>query len=353
MERLHVRRAPSSAFLFYACTLSVGLLSLIMLLAFPGTYYDHFLFMDKSDTFMDFFNPISHAWRNDPYTAVDRIYPAFCYIGYWLISRFIPLEYLLPDTGKAVRESQAGLFCLVVAFAATLLFLAAVLNRLFQGRKTEKLLFFVSVFFSAPFLNEYERANIILLAFACLCFFFAFKDSENKLFRELSLLLLCVASAIKLYPAIFGLLLLKERRWRDFLHCLLYGLILLFVPFAFFGGVRGFITWIASLHSGAANTLSVFQGVGYKVNFSNMVVTLYGLTHGGAINEGAIRSGGVIAIVLALLTLLAALVQRERWKQLMLITGILIGLPGFSFQYSMIFAVLPLLYFLNRHSSCR
>ena len=198
--------------------------------------------------------------------------------------------------------------------------------------------------------HEYERANNILLALACLCCFFAFKDSEKRLLRELALVMLCVASAIKLYPAIFGLLLLKERRWKDILRCMLYGAVLLFVPFAFMGGAEGFRAWIELLRSGTENTLSIAQGVGYKVNFSNMVVTWSAMTGSGTVTQGAIDAGRTVALVLSVLAFLAAMVQRERWKQLMLLTGILIGLPGFSFQYCMIFVLLPLMVFLQTRS---
>ncbi len=252
--------------------------------------------------------------------------------------------------GKAIRASQEGLFCLSVAFMVTIVFLGWLIYRLFEGKRSERFLLFFTLFCSAPFLYEYERANIILLAFSCLCFFFAFMDSENKLLHELALLMLCIATAIKLYPVIYGLVLLKKRKWQDIIHCLVFGLIIMFVPFAFMGGIDGFFSWIASLKSGATNTLSVAQGVGYKVNFSNMIVTYYALTHEGAITPEVINLGGVVAAVLSALSLIAAVFQREKWKQMTLITCIVIGLPGFSFQYCMIFISLPLIFFLKQHS---
>ena len=333
--------------MFFLCAILSGCLSAILYIILENSSVHWFLFYNKNDYLMDFFNPIAHVYDSNPYTSTDRIYPAFCYVLYWIISRIIPSSILNQANGFAIRECREGMFAFVLCTVVTTTAFTAALAKLHKGGKFEKVLLFIVVLFSAPFLHEYDRANIILLALTCLCLFFIWYPSENRFLHELSLLMLCIASCIKIYPAIFGLLLLRDRKWKDILHCLIYGTVLFFVPFLFMGGFRGFSAWIQSLGSGAANTLSVEQGVGYKVNFSNCVATLYAFFHNGAITEKIIQQGNTFALVLSVLLLIAVFFQRKEWKQIALLTGIMIGFPGFSFQYCMTLIIIPLVFFLK------
>lgn len=119
-------------------------ISLFFLLCNPGHLSDWFLFMDKEDTFMDFFNLIYHACFADSYIEVGRIYPAFCYVMYWAISRFIPQEVLDLENGKVIRSSQEGLFAFAVTQVIVLVFVTIVLYQLYQGKKSKKLYFSIS-----------------------------------------------------------------------------------------------------------------------------------------------------------------------------------------------------------------
>ena len=348
-----IRARNNRESLFFVCMAMIGIFSLVFLLCNPGHLSDWFLFMDKEDTFMDFFNPIYHACFADPYIEVDRIYPALCYVMYWAISRFIPQEVLDLENGKVIRSSQEGLFVFAVTQVIVLVFVTIVLYQLYQGKKSKKLYFSMTVLFSAPFLYEYERANIILLSFALVCYFYIYKDSENVVMRECALLLLGMSFAIKLYPAIMGFLLLKDRRWKDSIKCALYGLSFFFVPFAFMGRGKGFVTWIESLQSGATNTLSIGQGVGYKVNFSNFYVTVKAFANDGLITKEMIQEGGSFALIISIVVFVSLFMQREEWKQIAMATAIIIGFPGFSFQYCMIFMALPLAVFLTKKSQSR
>ncbi|MBQ9783212.1 MAG: DUF2029 domain-containing protein [Clostridia bacterium] len=45
--------------------------------------------------------------------------------------------------------------------------------------------------------------------------------------------MIAVAAGIKLYPAIFGLLYVKEKRWSETLRLIAYGVLFFVVSFAF------------------------------------------------------------------------------------------------------------------------
>ena len=55
-----------------------------------------------------------------------------------------------------------------------------------------------------------------------------------------------LAAGFKLYSALFGLLWIKERKYKDTLRLLLYGVLAFFAPFVFFGGINGIIDYIGT-----------------------------------------------------------------------------------------------------------
>ena len=89
---------------------------------------------------------------------------------------------------------------------------------------------------SFPFLYLFERGNILLLTFVLVLIFLVFGDSPSRTRRELALLALAAAAALKLYPAIFALFLLRDKRYRELGRVILYFLLLSVLPTFFFGG---------------------------------------------------------------------------------------------------------------------
>ena len=58
-----------------------------------------------------------------------------------------------------------------------------------------------------------DRANVLCLVVALSALFVAGYRSENALIRHLSYVCLGLAAAIKLYPVVLGLLVLREKKW--------------------------------------------------------------------------------------------------------------------------------------------
>lgn len=58
----------------------------------------NFLFYDRKDIFMDFFNSINDCFSGDPY-GKKCIYPPLTYVIYTIFSKFLPMEY-----GKKTRN---------------------------------------------------------------------------------------------------------------------------------------------------------------------------------------------------------------------------------------------------------
>ncbi len=61
-------------------------------------------------------------------------------------------------------------------------------------------------------------------------------DSEKKNIRILSYVCLALACSIKLYLAVFGILLLRQRKWRETGFAIVLSLLLFLLPFLIVGG---------------------------------------------------------------------------------------------------------------------
>ena len=79
-----------------------------------------------------------------------------------------------------------------------------------------------------------ERGNLVIISAAGAFYFLAFFDSENRMLRYFALFMLVFASVLKFYPVILGFLLLKAKRYKDILYCIILGVLLTILPFFFF-----------------------------------------------------------------------------------------------------------------------
>lgn len=328
------------ASLIYSSNISGDNIRELLFFDGAGDYKDN-----VSDTFMDFYNPLYHTAEANPYTSVDRIYPALPYVFYYIITLFIPHQVSI-ISGKAISISQSGQFMFLLYTIITSIALFAVLWKFYQGKSNkEKLLTIGLLIFSAPFLFQFERANIILVSLIFLILFFLLKDSDKPRLREVALICLAISACIKIYPAIFGLILLKEKRFKEAGRCILYGILLFVIPFLFMGGLDKIFVMLESLTKGAQDTVSVSRGLGYKVNISTVYAILCGLF--GYLDESLIKTGNIIALIFLILSIVSAFFMKSKWKTVAILAAIMVAFPSFSFIYSLIFLSIPLIMLLT------
>ena len=93
-----------------------------------------------------------------------------------------------------------------------------------------------SALLSFPVFFTIGTGNNTLFAAIFTMIYLFWYDSSNRYQREMALISLAAAAATKLAPAIFGILLLYEKRWKDALRTIIYGVVLGVLPFCVFGG---------------------------------------------------------------------------------------------------------------------
>lgn len=319
---------------------------------FHNNLYTALLHGIKEDSFMDFFNSINHAIGREPYEWA-AIYPPICYMFYWFFGILMgddAMEILAQHDVSQLELKQLTLPMIVFLFyfTITLLLFLWLLKSMKHGKKAEKTWILIVVTLSVPFIYQFERANIIFLSLIFTMAFFLWKDSENKYLRELSLILLAIAASLKIYPAIFGLLLLSEKRYKEAVRLVIYGVVFFFLPFLF---IRGGFSTVPQFLKNLTYTTTEYQATreGYKINFSALISYVAGKFSPNTLLWEVVS--GKVALLLSILGICVFPWLKEHWKKVLLLTCILIGFPNMSFEYTAIFLVIPLVMFLNQEQT--
>lgn len=189
------------------------------------------------ERFCDFMFPrecaaAERTYRPETIGRLDACYPP---LGYAVVSLF-------------PRDKRVGgpLFAAVAsALLAGSIFLCA------RGRMIDRIGWAATSLVCQQALLAIGVANQVLLAAAGVGVFFAF-EKRSGWRGALALCALAFAAALKVAPALFSLLLIRDRRWRDFAVFATLAALLAFVPFVWCGGFGAVPDFIENLrlHSG-------------------------------------------------------------------------------------------------------
>lgn len=215
------------------CALMFLLFAVLFLLDPHGLQLD--LFYNRgSDLFADFLNSVRHIACGNPYTQ-GHIQPPLGYLvllPFTLFADFsLPLSELWNSSGAL---TAAAVF---VAFSEAVL---AVFLYIYIKRQYGKMLpVWFWIIFSGVNFAAMERGTTVILSAGCVAGFFALYHTEKDFRRVAALFLLSAAGALKIYPAFFALVLVKERDYKALLWCALFAVLLGLLPFFCFSGGMG------------------------------------------------------------------------------------------------------------------
>lgn len=303
--------------------------------------------------------------HNGDYTLADYFYHIFygrdlktVYNAYDVDPCFPPLSYLLyhymfvinpvdnMERLKDVINYQYYLFIYLV-FSSVLVALFSFSVQIFNEnsskpwKSTRSMLLTVVAIFSAPFgASALERGNAVFIVLILLMFAMAFKDSENKVLRELALILIAVAANFKLYPAIFGLLYLKEKRYKEAIRLMIYGVALFIVPFVFFDGLRSIKDYliILKLMQGRSNEQAT--------TIRGLVTSAFEMAKGMDYKWIGHTVGKVVENIYLVITLIAFWVSKNKWKEMFLLVSPMVVYVSSAYRYTAIYFFIALMIFL-------
>lgn len=200
--------------------------------------------------------------------------------------------------------------------------------------------FSFAILLSAPFFQGViERGNLAFLCLVLLLFSACFKDSESKIMRELSLICIAIAAGIKLYPAMFGLLYLKEKRWKEAFRLVIYGVLFFFLPFLFTGGMPGFLGFWARIKKLNAN---------YDAKLWTSIRCFMAASCDYLGLDWNLRIVGMVTeIIFMFISIAMVFIEEKNWKCLLYLCGIMTLYGPRTFRYNAIFMAIPLVFFLS------
>lgn len=340
--------------LFITIFLFFLFLSGVLSFVFHGTLLTSYFFHDLDDSFMDLFNSIYDE------NKTLGIYPALAIIPYRILRLLVPPDFWKPDLYP--RENafllRASLYGAVILLIHILVFIHVFMTVLTKkiGTKTFKDILLVScIILSGPILYSLQRGNNIIYAMLFSLLFVVLKDSKSRIYCELSLLCLAVAACIKIYPAVFGLCLLKDKQWKPAIRCSIYGVILFFLPMIFFkGGLFNFFALTGNIQNFGASNHGYSGGVFFNFSISNFFLLFQ-----RAVNKffvhGTFQAGAMIGKIVPLFVFAIGIAVffslRKKWQQELILTILCILIPGVSYFYILIFLCIPLIDYIDSQDS--
>ncbi len=305
-----------------------------------GALLGQLFFRDVTDTFMDYFNCLPGVAMRRPYDT-QSMYPPLSEVVFYFFSKIIPNDMLLTWDPHAMRTHQIPvlslLFYLAIPIAVTVCSLYDYLKNGTAAKRFVILAFLVS----SPFIYLVERGNVLIYAFAAAVVFICYYDSDKKWQREVALIALAVSAGIKLYPAVLGILLVRDKRWKETIRCVFYGIFFFIAPFFVFGGLSNLLVMVKALlgNSGGFGDTDFNCKINFSAVFNIIGVKWLGRTE-------AFPWGQTAAYILSVLLIAAAFLTKKRWKSVLFLTLVMIGAPAFSFYYTGVFVLIPFLWFI-------
>lgn len=296
-------------------------------------YYRTFLF-DPADKFNDFYNIYRATGNLDPYSAPVSVYFPFTFIVMYLFTLF----------------NEHFAFALFLLLFGGYFIWYTFRNMPMVPVSDRRMNVFVLTFMSYPVLFNFDRGNVEVFVFICVTLFIIFYQKERDL---PAVLFLSLAIAMKLYPGVFVILYLADRKYRNII-------------------ATACTTAVVSLSSAAVLNGGILHSLeGLRRNLAGFnityLITKDGLQHNSSL-YGVIRMIAkplpqvqplidhytVIALAFFVVMVIYIVVKEDTlWKKAALLVFSMVLLPQVSFDYKLVHLFLPLMLFVNTDKASR
>ena len=291
-----------------------------------GQYFNSVFHPNPNDTFADFFKPMYDWWGNpyeNPTLAVN--YPALAVLFFQGIRHFATAQV---TSGLAYRSlSSAWIPFIIYNIFCFFIFTICVFHTLKKLKEADIFLALSVCLLSAFFLYSIERGNIALLAFVLSSFFCCFYENKCGVVKETAYISLAIAAGLKIYPAIFGFLLVRKRRWKDAWRLVGYGIAFFMLPFLHYG--------LHSVLSFLGGTQAFFDGTQHVISYS-----IDSLFYIASVIIGRIVPQEVITVIKAFISIALVgyiLLAKTDWESMLACGLFMIVIPPTSYGYTLLF----------------
>lgn len=349
-------KCHSPAFVYIGLSM-ISLLTLFLCIMFShGEVISRWFFYDEIDTAMDFFHSIEYVRGRSPYVIFNTLYPPLANLFFYGIFHCIPMRIsdqwtMSFSDSLQMRASTLDLRLFQAPMIIFMIFLVACVSVnifVIQGTLRDRLekkyvdLIVFCMIFSYGILQTIERGNIVLLVLPFTLLFVMGYDSKNKYIRELSCIALAIAAGLKIYPALLGILLLKEGNWKLTIRTIVYGVAAIAIPFLFFHDpLESIKIWIYQMTKFADSGNQPWNGNGLiniLYRFKNYISFYLHI-------EMTDRYFSFIVKIIVLLMFIGMFKMEKKWERVFISTAIM----SFLFSqgnYVFAFYCIPMICFL-------
>ena len=211
-------------------------------------------------SFRDYYDHVRRALEpgNVYAKGADACFPPLACLFYEVIACFCRVDNS-PDRLSDLSSSTSYILSLIIVEGITWLLLGlgireCVINRMNSARAN--ILAFLLVLSNVS-LMALTSGNVAFLMADFVLVAYILKDSKNKIYREIALVLIACAFSFKIYPCVMGALYLREKRFKEIGRLIVYALLLFFVPFVFFDGINGLNMWFKNISTIAGNVTGI------------------------------------------------------------------------------------------------
>jgi len=355
--------------IFFVASLFV---SAVFAAASGGESWKYMLFHSGryTDMYMDFFNSIRDGGSPDVYSARNNIYPPLCVLIFRILSKLIDPQLVSTIFTKR-KMLQADQICMMIYILFALICIMS-LMRLIESyanikshgkMKTQAAIISFAMIISYPVMFCLERGNILILSVIFAMFFIFFKDSEYPVIKELSYIALALSAGIKLYPAIFGLSLIIEKKYKDAGRLMLYGIIVVVFPIVFFldefrvnpasvsFGVFPLLNAGSSVMADAETTSAFEKLIKNLLNFavnkkSSLNFSSVSVQNFVFMAKGSTTVAKIVCLITEVIALFCAFKVKREWQRVFLLAYLMLNIPSASNSYALSFLLIPFTIFL-------
>ena len=289
--------------------------------------YNTFLFR-PNDKFMDFFNMLLSPYLNGKLIIIQFPFG----------QRLTQLFTLMP--------AKVGFAVFITIFLS--FFIYVNYSNLHTSIKEQTIKnVFVFSFLTYPFLFVVDRANIEIFVFMFLYLFIFFYEKQKII---ISIIFLSCAISMKLFPAVFIMLLLSDKKYKEAIYTILLVIIIT---------MGGYLSYNGNLFDNIQTHMSRLSG--YSIGYAILNEGLYfGNSLWGPVKLMIIGSGIKctpalatkvysisVMILFAFISVYIIFKEKIFWKKIALLVFSMNLFPFVSGDYKLIHIFLPLFLFIN------
>lgn len=310
-----------------------------------GSYMNALFFAPYNQFFVDFLTCLKTVMMPGGPYAARSMYPAICNIFYSFFSIFVSSEIRNTITQYdtvSIREYRDVMVAATMYTILAVLISYNIIKLLLQGSEKRTVIFTFLLMFSYPMQYCIMNGNSTIIAFIFVSIFIIYNNSADKSMREFALLSLAIAGAWKIYPVVFGLLLLRKKRYMDVCKSAIECLILFVVPFLFYGfnNIKIMISNILNFSNKNGTGRATIDSISWKaaidIFYSNS-------------QDGSLIARGFVSVILTIFLVVCVLCVKQYWKAVAMCTLLMIGVVPTSNVYTNMFMIISLCLFLNEN----